>query len=125
MLGNIQQESSFNLISLNDTSKAFGLCQWTDSRKTELYAYCANKGLEVNSVAGQMGFLLYELNSTESASKPILTGANDTRDEVYRVAVAFGESFERYNSDEEGERGTGGRGTYAVNYYDLATQNNW
>ena len=119
VLGNIQQESSFNMVDMNEIG-AFGLIQWLGSRKTELYAYCANKGVEVNSVAGQMGFLLHELDTTESRSKPILTGATDSRDAVHKVAVDFGETYERYGTNEEG-----GRGNYAVDWYDVATQNNW
>lgn len=116
ILGNIEQESTFNMVALNGSSKAYGLCQWTDSRKTALFAYCANHGLEVNTVAGQMGFLYEELQTTEQRGYQILkNAANGTRNDVNQVAVSFGEAFERYSKEYNEE---GSRGTYAVKWWD-------
>lgn len=105
VLGNIQQESQFNLIAENSSSSAFGLCQWLGSRRDNLERWCRQNGYEVLSVAGQLGYFNYELHNDESASLSVLTGATNDRNYVYSTAVAFGESFERYNTNEEGSRG--------------------
>ena len=112
VLGNIQQESSFNLISENSIG-AFGLCQWLKDRRSNMESWCRQNGFEVTSVAGQMGYFDYELHSSESGSLHILTSASNTRESVYNTAVSFGESYERYGSNEEGSRGQ-----YAVNWWD-------
>lgn len=114
VLGNIQQESSFNIIDENSIG-AFGLCQWFADRRDALERWCRQNGHEVTSVAGQMGYFNYELHNSESESLSILTGANNARESVYTTSVAFGESFERYNK-AAGEEGS--RGQYAVNWWD-------
>ena len=113
VLGNIQQESGFNLIGENYDSGAFGLCQWLGDRRYAMESWCRQNGLEVTSVAGQMGYLNYELHGDESSSLSVLTGASDKREAVYSTAVAFGESFERYESNGEGSRGR-----YAIDWWD-------
>lgn len=61
ILGNIQQESSFNPLDLNKKSGAFGLVQWLGGRLTAL-----KKLSDYTSGATQAGFLLYELNKYTS-----------------------------------------------------------
>lgn len=113
VMGNIQQESAFNLSAENPSSGAFGLCQWLKERRTGLVNYCKTNGLDVLSVAGQMGWLREELNTTESASRSAISNVEDNESSVYKAAVEFGEAFEKY------DRGTeeGNRGVYAVDFY--------
>lgn len=40
----------------------FGLCQWTPpATKARLRSFCASRGLDYNSIQGQMEFLMYEI----------------------------------------------------------------
>ena len=112
VMGNIQQESGFILSNKNESSGAFGLCQWLRDRYDGLINYCNSQGLDVLSVAGQMGWFKTELSSTESAAMSALQGVEDTESGVYDAAVKFGEAYERYGTGEEGNRGT-----YAVSFY--------
>lgn len=112
VLGNIQQESGFNLMAENGIG-AFGLCQWLDSRRTSLESWCRQNGLEVTTVAGQMGFFNYELQTNESTAHSVIVSLPEDRNYVYQGAVNFGRAFERYGAGEEGSRGS-----YAVHWWD-------
>ena len=112
LLGNIEQESSF-IIDNENSIGAFGLCQWWSSRRTGLERFCRENGLDVLSVAGQMGWLVWEFNNTEIAGYNVLINAPDSRETVYETSVSFGEAFERYGEGEEGSRGKN-----AVKWYD-------
>lgn len=47
----------------------YGICQWTyPGRKQGLQQYCDSNGLKVNSIEGQMGFMLHELQTGFKAS---------------------------------------------------------
>lgn len=112
LLGNIEQESSF-IIDNENSMGAFGLCQWKGSRRTGLERFCRENGFDIFSVAGQMGWLEEEFNTTETSGYYILSTAPDGRETVYATALAFGEAFERYGDGEEGSRGEN-----AVKWYD-------
>ena len=114
VLGNIQQESAFNLVAENAIG-AFGLCQWLADRRTAMESWCRQNGLEVTTVAGQMGYLNYELHNSETSGWAVLSSAPNDRNSVYTTAVDFGEAFERYNK-AAGEEGS--RGSYAVAWWD-------
>lgn len=96
IMGNIQQESSFN--PLNTTGNFFGLVQWGyDGRRQALQAFCTTNGLDYNTIAGQMSYLMYELTDSSnpgsigkrSTLMSILQSTNDVQKaaEVFCVGV--------------------------------------
>lgn len=74
LLGNIQQESAFNIAAKENgrddgsatvLGSGFGLCQWTNTggnshgRRYNLFQYATKKGKEVTSIELQLDFILY------------------------------------------------------------------
>ena len=56
VMANIDKESTFNP-SVSSRDGSYGLCQWTGSRKSNLFSYCDQNGLDSSSVEGQIAFL--------------------------------------------------------------------
>ncbi len=62
VLGNIYAESAFNPTIIEEGSGiGFGLCQWSEGRRTQLEAYIADKGVELGDIKTQIEFLLTEI----------------------------------------------------------------
>lgn len=77
----------------------WGWFQWTGPRRKAFEAFAKQKGLALNSDEANYQFLVYELNTTESAALPAVRKANG----LDAKTVAFENSFERagvkaYNS---------------------------
>lgn len=66
ILANIQAESGFSTSAVNSSTGASGICQWLGSRKTELINRLGSDWS--NDLSGQMDFLWYELNGSESST---------------------------------------------------------
>ena len=62
VMANIDKESTFNP-SVSSRDGSYGLCQWTGNRKSNLFSYCDQNGLDSSSVEGQIAFLMYELQT--------------------------------------------------------------
>lgn len=62
-LANIQAESGFKTNAVNSSSGASGICQWKDSRKTNMIKYCGSDWK--NNLSSQLDFMWFELQSTE------------------------------------------------------------
>ena len=62
MINNMGAESSFNPTAKNDSSGAFGLCQWLD-RKQKLVNFANEHHLDVNDIDTQLLFMDYELKT--------------------------------------------------------------
>lgn len=62
LLNNIGAESSFDPNSVNQYSKAYGLCQWLD-RKSDLINFANQNGLDYTSIDTQLLFMDYELKT--------------------------------------------------------------
>lgn len=58
--GNIAQESKFNPTILGDGGVSFGLIQWQGTRLTNMRTWCAQNGLDPNSLEGQCKFAVVE-----------------------------------------------------------------
>jgi peptidoglycan hydrolase-like protein with peptidoglycan-binding domain/lysophospholipase L1-like esterase len=89
--GNIQAESKFNPAAVGDSGKAFGLAQWRDNRRDNLETWTADNGYDVNSVDGQLEYLWWELNNSESNALNKLKQTDTPSDAAY----AFAKYFER------------------------------
>ena len=62
IMGNIKQESGFDPNALNPGSKAYGIAQWYQGRKTALERFAKSKGKPINDLGMQLDFLWKELN---------------------------------------------------------------
>lgn len=67
--GNVGQESLFNSTALNKSEGSYGLWQWLGTRLDNLKAWCGANGLDYTTVQGQCLFFLYELPTSDGASK--------------------------------------------------------
>ena len=91
-MGNIQQESSFRINAISyDGHNSYGICQWTDSRKTNLKNWCKEHGYKSDSVEGQVKFLEHELESYKDLNSKLKSGT----DSLSSLTVLFEEKFER------------------------------
>lgn len=93
VMGNIQQESNFSTTATNKSSGAYGLFQWTGSRKTGLKNFAFSKGTSESDINTQLEYFWHELNTTESKTKNVLFNSNYSSASDY--AVAFENSYER------------------------------
>lgn len=71
-MGNMFYESSFNPEAENTGSKAYGLVQWYDGRRTKLENFARDRGKQISDVGVQLELMLIELkeayyNPVESA----------------------------------------------------------
>ena len=62
MINNMGAESAFNPTAKNDSSGAFGLCQWLD-RKQKLFNFANGRHLDVNDIDTQLLFMDHELKT--------------------------------------------------------------
>lgn len=97
--GNLQQESRIDPSALNSIG-AFGIAQWLGGRRTNL-----EKKPNYSTIEGQLEYLWEELNGAENAGlKVLLKHTDKSGSSVSALAVEFGETFERYGPNEEGNR---------------------
>ena len=97
--GNLQQESRIDPNALNSIG-AYGIAQWLGGRRTNL-----EKKPNYSTIEGQLEYLWEELNGAENAGlKVLLKHTDKSGGSVGALAVEFGEAFERYGPNEEGNR---------------------
>ena len=94
ILSNIQAESSFNFNSIGDNGTSYGLCQWHNSRWSNLQNYCNQKGLDWRSLEGQMEYLVYELGTNYSWVNSYLKNVPNTSEGAYNAAYKWTTDFE-------------------------------
>ena len=63
ILANMMVESYVKPDSINESSSAYGLCQWLGSRKSDLFEYATKHKLDVNSIDTQLEFMNHELST--------------------------------------------------------------
>ncbi|MBP5272152.1 MAG: hypothetical protein ILO43_04205 [Clostridia bacterium] len=113
VMANIDKESTFKPTATS-RGGSYGLCQWTGSRKTDLFNYCKKNGLDSSTVEGQIAFLLYELQTSYKSVWNTLKSAPNTADGAYNAAYRFCYDFERPASkaSRSSERANLARSTY-------------
>ena len=87
LLSNIKHESGFRPNVDGDDGTSYGLCQWHESRKTDLQRYCDD---DYSTIACQLDFLVYELKNKYKSVYRSLTSNNST----YQMAFDFCYTFE-------------------------------
>ncbi len=113
IMANIEKESNFNP-SAGSTSGAYGLCQWTGGRRSNLFSFCSKNGYSSNSVEGQVAFLMHELRNSYSGVLNTLKNVANSADGAYNAGYRFCYDFER--PANKGSRSSQ-RGSVAKNSY--------
>lgn len=101
ILANIEHESGFHLTVVGDGGTSFGLCQWHDSRRSALIDFCASRGLDHETVEGQMAYLDYELKSRYHDLYMQLHTLENTAESAYIAGYLWCVRFERPADMEE------------------------
>ena len=93
ILGNIQAESSFNLTAQGDKQNgvytSYGLCQWHNSRWTNLKNYARSIGKDQSDLDAQLGYLKQELDGGAAG------GGYSSINDPAKAADQFCRVFER------------------------------
>lgn len=120
VMANIEVESSFRPDALGDSGTSYGLCQWHLSRWDRLNNYCFENGFSPASLAGQLQYLKWELETYYPALLELLKNVDDDVGGCYDAAYNFCVLFERPSDAEYkgGERASNALQTYWP-YYGL------
>ena len=94
VMANIYWESGYKAVIDGDGGTSYGLCQWHAGRKTRLINWCTEKGLDYNSVEGQMRYLQYELPNFYPSVDSYIRQVENTADGAYDAAYYFCFNFE-------------------------------
>ncbi len=78
VLGNVQLESNFRPLAIGDSGTSYGVCQWHLGRLTNLMAFCNSRGLDYNTLEGQLAYLKHEFLGGYSGCYAQLLGVPDT-----------------------------------------------
>lgn len=98
--GNLQVESGFSPTAANPKEGAIGIAQWEGGRRQQLDAYAAATGGAEQNLNTQLGFLGYELNTSESSALQRLLATNDPAS----AAAAFDQYYERSSGSSRATR---------------------
>lgn len=89
--GNLLYESGFRPTAVGDGGTSFGIAQWHNSRGTAMKSWTKSHGYSSTSFKGQLEFLWYELNHSESYALSKLRRTST----AYNAGMAFQKYFER------------------------------
>ena len=117
ILANIERESDFNL-TCQSYDGGYGLIQWTGGRNTKLKKWCAENGYDHASLEGQLRFLKYELENTQTKTMTYLKGVENSAAGAYDAAYYFCYNFEipASRAKRSVERGNIAKNTYWIKY---------
>src|SRR3989344_1203279 len=117
-VGNFRQEagSQMTTIAENPSSGATGIAQWLGGRKTNLFAFAAEKGKPATDLMTQLEFVLHELNGKEKAAYDDIKAVRGSGKEyIAAVTHAIRVKYERPGEAEANDRK---RIKYAFEVYD-------
>lgn len=117
VMANIEKESNFNPAA-GSTRSAYGLCQWTGGRRSNLFRFCSDNGYSSSSVEGQIAFLLHELRSSYTGVLNTLKNVANSGDGAYNAGYRFCYDFERpaNKSSRSSQCGSVARSSYWPTY---------
>lgn len=118
ILANINAESGFRTGALGDNGTSYGICQWHNSRFTNLKNWCANNKYDYKTLTGQLNFLHYELKQSYSSTLNYLKNVPNTSKGAYDGAYYWCVHFEvPSNKEQKGaQRGNLAKNTYWPKY---------
>lgn len=110
IVGNLMTESGGGTENIdpnayNENSGAFGIAQWTDDRKQNLFDFASNNGVSAYDLGTQLAFLAHELKTTEAGSLQ-----NILRENPYDASTAadlVDQYYERSEGTTRGSRESG------------------
>ncbi len=88
IMANIGAESGF-IANINGLGGAYGFCQWGGPRITRLRSYCASHGLNSSTAAGQLRFIIYELQTYYPNVYNYLRSVPNTAQGAYNAGYYF------------------------------------
>ncbi len=94
VLSNIRSESGFRPNALGDNGTSYGICQWHNSRWTNLKNYCNKHGYDWKTLNGQLHFLEYELKNNYKSVYNTLKSVPNTAQGAYDAAYKWCYSYE-------------------------------
>ena len=94
VMANIYYESGYRPVIDGDGGTSFGICQWHAGRKTNLINWCTEKGLDYQTLDGQLQFLKYELPTRYPSVDKYIRQVENTADGAYDAAYYFCFNFE-------------------------------
>lgn len=97
VLANIQKESSFNPTAMGDNGTSYGICQWHNSRYTNLKNFAKNCGKDHASLDAQLWFLKSELEGSYASVLKKLKAVANTAQGSYDGGYAWCADFEKPN----------------------------
>lgn len=111
ILGVIQFKSRFQLT---------GTGLFKLSSLTNLQSYCAAHQYEVNSVAGQLGYMYNEMQNSRTKALQVVQQATNTKDSVRAVAKSFRRAWDDEPSDYDNDTNDPNDqcGTYAEDWWE-------
>ena len=118
LMANVQEESNFNVKETGDGNTSFGLFQWHRGRKANLIKYCDEKGLNYQSVEGQLSYLEYELKKSYKSVYSYIKSVDNSAEGAYKAGYHWCYYYEvpsnrAYKSDK---RGSLAKNTYWKKY---------
>lgn len=115
VLANIYCESGFNpmasCIDINGLI-SYGICQWNGPRYEALKNYCSANGYDYKTVDGQLKYLKYELQSSESNACKMVKNVDNNANGAYTAGYNWARYFERCTSVYYESRAKLARDTY-------------
>ena len=120
ILTNIEAESGFNptceFLDTNDLI-SYGICQWNGDRFAALKNYCARYGYSYTSLTGQLHYLQYELEVSESSAYAKVKNVENTASGAYTAGYNWARYFERCSEYWNGKNQYTTRAESAQNTY--------
>ena len=115
ILANIEHESGFDTNALGDGGTSYGLCQWHNSRWSNLKSFCSQNGYDPSSMKGQLEYLEWELKNNYPGVYKALQNVPNTSEGAYQAAYEWTINFEIPDNKEARGRDRGN--TAASSYW--------
>ncbi|MGX8698700.1 MAG: phage tail tip lysozyme, partial [bacterium] len=121
VLASLGPESGFSPTAASRT--AYGICQWTGTRQTNLKNWCKEHNLDYRTLDGQLRFMEHELNDLSyfKSFREKFYAIENTAEGAYQAGYSWCATFEGAKSYAAG-RGISARDTYWPKYADRAAQ---
>lgn len=118
LLANIKVESGFRPTASGDSGSSYGICQWHAARKTRLINWCERKGTDYTTLAAQLAFLQYELETYYPAVHKYMKNVENSAQGAYDAGYYFCYNFEApaNRAGKSASRGNSAMNTYYPKY---------
>ena len=94
ILANIESESSFNPNLYGDYGTSYGICQWHNSRFTQLRNWCSENNKSYMTIEGQLYYLKHELETDYKKMLSAIKSYPNTLSGAYDAAYIWCTDFE-------------------------------